>query len=84
MEKADKIGFFETWNAEAQRVEFSITRVQMLLSTLFDFYFIWQFFIVKNKPATWDNLLLTLILILLAIAPKAVKDLAINLVNKRN
>lgn len=79
----EKIGFLETWNDAAGRAEFSITRLQMAACTLFNFVFFWWFFIVKENPVNWNNLLLVLIFLLASIAPKAIKDITIQLVNKR-
>lgn len=69
-----KIGFFETWNKEAGMVEFSITRVQMILMTLFDMFFIYQYFVIKEQPITVNSITLIVVLMIVTYSPKAIKD----------
>lgn len=70
------IGLFQTYNEKAGKVEWSMTRVQMAIFTLFAMAFLWFFFIEKGNDVNMNNILLTLLLLLTAVAPKAVKDLS--------
>jgi hypothetical protein len=70
-----KIGFFEKYNQDTKDKEFSITRVQMLLATLFDFFFIYQYFITEKNDVTVDSIFLCIVILLFAAMPKAMKDL---------
>jgi drug/metabolite transporter superfamily protein YnfA len=70
-----KIGFFEKWNPEAGQKEFSITRVQMVLMTLFAMFFTYQYFVTEGNPISVNAIFLVLVLLLSAYVPKALKDL---------
>jgi len=69
-----KIGFFSKYNREAGVSEFSITRLQMALFTLFDMFFAYQYFITEENPVTANSIVLILVLLAAAYAPKALKD----------
>ena len=69
-----KIGFFEKWNTDAGMKEFSITRLQMILGTLFVFFFAYQFYITEANSVTVDSIMLIVIFLVFAVAPKAIKD----------
>ena len=69
-----KIGFFEKWNRDAGVKEFSVTRLQMILATLFVFFFTYQFYIVEGKSVTVNSIMLIVIFLVFAVAPKAIKD----------
>jgi 4-hydroxybenzoate polyprenyltransferase len=69
-----KINFFEKWNAEANCKEFSITRVQMILATLFAFFFVYQYFVTEGNEITVNAIVLVVMLFTFAVAPKAIKD----------
>jgi len=69
-----KIGFFEKWNVSANCKEFSITRMQMALATLFDFFFVYQYFVTEGNEITANAIVLILVLLTFAVAPKAIKD----------
>jgi hypothetical protein len=68
------IGFFETWNKEAGLKEFSITRLQMAVFTVYDMFFAHQYFIYKGNEITFNSVLLLIVLLVGAFAPKAIKD----------
>lgn len=72
--KTPKIGFFQKWNEDAQRNEFSVTRLQMLLFTLFDAFFVYQYYITEGNEITVNSLVLVVILLAAAYTPKAIKD----------
>jgi hypothetical protein len=69
-----KIGFFEKWNKDAGMKEFSLTRLQMAIATLFAFFFIYQYYITESHTITVNSLVLLLILLVFAVAPKHIKD----------
>lgn len=69
-----KIGFFETYNKEAGVKEFSITRLQMMLATLFAFFFVYQFYVTEGSSVTVNSIVLVVMLFVFATAPKAIKD----------
>lgn len=69
-----KIGFLETWNKNSQTKEFSITRLQMVIATLFGFFFVYQYYITEDHTITVNSLVLVLILLVFAVTPKHVKD----------
>jgi uncharacterized membrane protein len=69
-----KIGFFEKWNKDAGVKEFSITRLQMALATLFAFFFVYQYYITEGNSVTINSIMLIVILFIFAVAPKAIKD----------
>jgi uncharacterized membrane protein len=69
-----KIGFFEKWNKDAGVKEFSITRLQMTLATLFAFFFVYQYYITEGNSVTINSIMLIVILFIFAVAPKAIKD----------
>jgi hypothetical protein len=72
--KSPKIGFFQKWNEEAGRNEFSVTRLQMILFTLFDVFFVYQYYITEGNEITVNSLVLVVILLTAAYTPKAVQD----------
>jgi hypothetical protein len=69
-----KIGFFQKWNDKAKMKEFSITRLQMALFTVFAGFFIYQFYITEGNSVTVNSIVLVLVLLAGAFAPKALKD----------
>jgi len=69
-----RIGFFERWNREAGVKEFSITRLQMLLATLYAFFFVYQYYITEGNDVTINSITLVVMLFVFAAAPKAIKD----------
>ena len=69
-----KIGFFEKWNKDAGVREFSMTRLQMALFTLFAMFFIYQFFVTEGNPVTVNSIVLVLVILAGAYTPKAIKD----------
>lgn len=69
-----KIGFFEAWNKEAGLVEFSITRVQMILMTLFVMFFSYQYFVTEGNPITINAITLIVVFLFGAYFPKTLKD----------
>lgn len=70
------IGIFQTVNERNGEKEWSMTRIQMAIMTAFDIVFLWFFFIEKGNEVTMNNIVLTLILLLAAVAPKALKDIS--------
>jgi len=74
-EEKKKIGFLEKWNEPAQKIEFSITRLQMAVITVFALIFTWYYFIVKGTEVTWNNILLIVILFAAGFSPKILKDI---------
>lgn len=72
MEKDKKIGFFEKWNPDAQKVEFSITRVQMIVMTLAAIGFMFWYY--TKYPVTMESILQVGLLLLASFFPKALKD----------
>ena len=69
-----KVGFFEKWNTDAGMKEFSITRMQMILATLFVFFFAYQYYITEANKVTINSIMLIVIFLVFAVAPKAIKD----------
>jgi len=69
-----KIGFFEKWNEDAGVKEFTSTNLQMILATLFDFFFAYQFYITEGNEVTVNSIMLFVIFLVFATAPKALKD----------
>jgi hypothetical protein len=71
MEKK-KIGFFETWNKTSQQVEKSSTRLQQFLTLLFIFVF--TILYLRDNPVSIDFIILDLMFLIGAFAPKYLKD----------
>ena len=69
-----KIGFLEKYNKDAGIKEFSMTRLQMILFTLFTAFFIWQFYIVEGNEVTINSIVLILVMFSASFFPKAIKD----------
>ncbi len=67
-----KIGFFETYNKESGNVEKSSTRLQQLLTLLFVFVFTLLY--IRTGIVTIEFILLELIFLVAAFAPKYLKD----------
>ena len=72
----NRINFFEKWNRDAGVKEFSVTRLQMILATLFVFFFTYQFYITEENSVTINSIVLIVIFLVFAAVPKAVKDFA--------
>lgn len=75
------IGFFQKWNKDAQTFEFSITRLQMVLFTIFTGFFTYQFYITEGNSVTINSIVLILILLSAGFFPKVIKDF-VDLKNK--
>jgi len=70
MEK--KIGFFETFNKTSERIEKSSTRLQQFLTLIFIFFF--TIIYLGSHSVDLDFILLDLIFLVAAFAPKYLKD----------
>jgi hypothetical protein len=66
------IKYFETWNKSANQIEKSSTRLQQFLTLLFIFIFT-VLYILENA-INLDFILLELIFLVAAFAPKYLKD----------
>ena len=69
-----KIGFFEKWNKEAGMVEFSMSRLIMIIVVAFSMFFTYQYYITEAKEVTINSIMLIVIFLVFAVAPKAIKD----------
>ena len=67
-----KLGFFETYNKTSDRVEKSSTRLQQFLTLLFIFVFTVLY--LKAEPINLDFILLEVMFLVAAFAPKHIKD----------
>lgn len=67
-----KIGFFETFNKSANQIEKSSTRLQQFLTLIFIFVF--TILYLKENTVNLDFILLDLIFLVAAFAPKYLKD----------
>ena len=70
-----RIGFFQKWNAEAGAPEFSISKAQMVIFTLFSMGYIWKKYVTDGAEITTDGLLLVCLLLAASFAPKLLKDI---------
>jgi len=67
-----KIGFFETFNKSANQIEKSSTRLQQFLTLIFIFVF--TILYLRENTVNLDFILLDLIFLVAAFAPKYLKD----------
>lgn len=74
MEKEKKIGLFETYNTEANCIELSLTRIQMVAVTIFAFIFLFWKYVVRNVEISWPDVGLIGVLFVAAFTPKALKE----------
>lgn len=70
-----KIGFLQKWNTEANCVEFSITRLQMAICTLFALFFTYQYYVTEGNSITINSITLILVLFAAAFSPKMIKEI---------
>lgn len=75
------IGLFQTVNKTTKEREWSMTRVQMAIMTLFNVAFLWWFYIVDANAVNMENIALTVVLLLTAVTPKALKDFSVEKVS---
>lgn len=75
-----QIKFLQTWNKDADAPEFSITRLQMAVMSLFTMVFtVWYH--CKNE-ITWESISLVLVLLIASFTPKTLKEI-VQLYKKR-
>lgn len=70
-----RLGIFEKWNKESGTPELSLTSIQMAVFTIFAMFFIYQYYITEANDVTVNSLMLIVIVLLGAFAPKAIKGL---------
>ena len=70
-----RLGIFEKWNKDSNTPELSLTSIQMAVFTIFAMFFIYQFYITEANEVTVNSIMLIVIVLLGAFAPKATKGL---------
>lgn len=69
-----KIKFFEKYNKEAECKEFSVTRLQMAVLTVFTMIFSLWYFVWSDHEVTLESVALILVFLIGCYTPKALKD----------